>query len=476
VGQEEAKRVVSRVICTHYRRLQYDQVQRLEPLQKEPKPNLMLIGDPGSGKTLILETAARIIGVPFAIQDASVLTESGYVGDDVNDVFRALLMKVDKNFALAEMGIVYFDEIDKLATPPGNYRDIGGKSVQQELLRVMEGASISLYTHGGNDQTINTRNMLFVMSGAFDGLQEIVRDRVDKKIIGFSVTIEEAPSLIPITQDLVKYGFDPQFLARVPNVVYLEKLTEEHLRQILHLPKYAGIAGRQRNFAAYGIDLNFTEDGLNALARKAAAYAHLGGRAVNRVLEETLTDFLYHLPSTEIREVEVNEALVNHPAETLSQMLKQYPVKTDLPNKIITETEKIRITYTPETYSHRLTEAGISPLLIDASVHYGLKYGCDPEEIPEIIQRWEVDIDDYQSGAESSWGIKLIFLPDARKEILREKLGIPSREISTILDRCTKHLTPDALQHLNTREVQINTEYLRNPQQLVIDLTRTRTE
>jgi endopeptidase Clp ATP-binding regulatory subunit ClpX len=472
VGQEAAKRCVAQVMCTHYRRLRHDRQKGLELLPKEPKSNLMLIGNTGCGKTLLIETAANIMGVPFAVQDASTLTESGYVGDDINDVFRSLLGAAGKDSELAEMGIVYFDEIDKLATPPGYGRDIGGKSVQQELLRVMEGTNVRLYARREDDQALNTKNMLFVMSGAFDGLQDIVRQRVGKGKLGFSAGEETPPSFLPIEEDLVRYGFDRQFLGRVPNVLILENLTEAHLRQILHLPRYAGTAGRKRDFAAYGIELQFTEQGLNALAQKAASYAGMGGRALKRVLDDTLSDFAYHLPSTDLRYLEVNEALVRNPQEVLDKILRDHPLQEE-PHE--DRVERIRHTYSETTYLARLRDLNVSPALMDKAKKYGMKYGHDPSEIPGIISGFEQEITAYEQELFQRLNLRLKFQPDAREEVLKEKLSMGSRDISAILDRFTERFgIPDCVPYLSTTYIQIGLNEFKDPSDLLREITLRR--
>ncbi|MDO4807210.1 MAG: ATP-dependent Clp protease ATP-binding subunit ClpX [Coriobacteriales bacterium] len=314
MGQENAKRAMSVAVYNHYRRIISgdDEVPEGEEGVELAKSNILLLGPTGTGKTLLAQTLARFLEVPFAIADATTLTEAGYVGEDVENILLKLITAADGDVERAELGIVYVDEIDKVARKAENLsitRDVSGEGVQQALLKILEGTEASVPPQGGRKHPqqelihIDTRNILFICAGAFVGLDKIVADRIGKRGIGFSGELgrnvedyedELMASVMP--QDLQKFGMIPEFVGRIPVITSTRELTEDDLMVILTTPRNALVKQYRRMFQIEGVELEFTDDALRAIAHQAIE-RQTGARGLRSICEQVLQDIMFDLPS-----------------------------------------------------------------------------------------------------------------------------------------------------------------------------------
>ena len=329
IGQENAKKILAVAVYNHYKRINHEENLKNKDDVEIQKSNILLLGPTGCGKTLLASTLARILNVPFAIADATTLTEAGYVGEDVENILLKLIQAADGDVSKAEKGIIYIDEVDKITRKsenPSITRDVSGEGVQQSLLKIIEGTIASVPPQGGRKHPhqemiqINTSNILFICGGAFEGLENIIKDRTGKKSIGFGSKIESNKEISKykvfedlLPQDLLKFGLIPEFIGRLPIVATLKELDKEALRKILIEPKNSLVKQYKKLFEMDDVELVFEDDAISAIVDKAVE-RNTGARGLRSIIEEIMTDIMFEIPSNHkiAKCIVTKETVLNH--------------------------------------------------------------------------------------------------------------------------------------------------------------------
>lgn len=483
VGQEEAKKTVSTVLCTHYNRLRNDAIRIREGdiSQEETvrnKSNMMMIGNTGTGKTLLLTLAADYIGIPVHIDDATKLTATGYVGEDVEEVVRKLYhVSAKGNLELAELGIVYIDEIDKIARIRDG-RDIVGGSVQEELLRIIEGTIVELHSSHSKSRDyakqMRTDNILFVFSGAFDGLEDIVQRRLKKQMMGFGANIQQKDSQEGITlEDLKEYGMDSQFLGRIPNIVSTEPLDAKRLYAILTLPTSKVISTKIAEFESYGIHLDFQDEALMMIAEEAGKLP-MGGRSLNRVVNTILSDFLFYLPSTNVDGLTVTRQVVQDPKGALEEILNGNPLVSNEGSSSKGKSVPLLAhdTAPQDEYARKLEELDLHPQFLEIAIDYGLRNALKPFEVVNNIKRMHNEIRAYEESFRSEYGVRLAFSKILKSELIFSAIQEDNLHMKGMIKSLigTHIEDKDFTSRYHNKQVTLHSQILEDPLEYVLKL------
>jgi ATP-dependent Clp protease ATP-binding subunit ClpX len=452
IKQDRAKAILATKICTHFNR-----IKRLKSVGRENssdsvgmiKNNIILLGPTGVGKTYIIKLIAQKIGVPFVKGDATKFSETGYVGGDVEDLVRDLVYEADDDIDLAQYGIVYIDEIDKIASSHNLIGpDVSRSGVQRALLKLMEETDVDLkvahdpisqiqaieqYRKTGKREkrTVNTRHILFIVSGAFGGLNEIIRNRLHKQDIGFRSTIQDKKSDTDMlqavkTEDFINYGFESEFIGRLPVHGVFEELTADDLYEILRNPNNPVIISKKRDFQAYGIDVRFEDKALRKLA-KLAFDEKTGARGLVSVVEQVLIQFEKKLPSTDITELLVTSDIVDHPDEELEKLLADplNPKISKRMEKAVSFDRQYLRNYLQLKKDHlaRLHGLELDDLTMDLVTEMHLHLDVDVNSALREIYTMQNEVGEYELSFMERYGFKLSFTPDAFAELVKRAIA-----------------------------------------------------
>lgn len=444
IRQDKAKAVMATKICTHFNKITYLQEKGKDPhLIGGIKNNIILIGPTGVGKTYIVKLIAAKLGVPFVKGDATKFSETGYVGGDIEDLIRDLVQEADGDLERAQYGIVYIDEIDKIASSHHvSGPDVSRSGVQRALLKPLEETEVNIrvphdpisqieaierYRKTGErvKQSLNTRNILFILSGAFEGLSDIIKNRLKKKGIGFGAVIDIQDEMGWLRhvkpQDLVEYGFEPEFVGRIPVISILEELSERDLFEILRNQNNSIIMSKKQDFRAYAIDLKFEEDALRLLAHH-AYQEHTGARALVSAVERALLPFEKKLPSIDLSFLVVTSDVVNDPEQELQELLENLQDKARLRRyKAILAEEKQNLISRLEQEDLPLWEdfnLKPTPNRLDLVAHLSLKEDLDFRQAGERVRSWIEQIKSYEDSFFNRCGLRIYLEEDAVDNLL----------------------------------------------------------
>ncbi len=447
IRQDSAKEILATKICTHFNRIRY--AQQMGQLDDQEgigriKSNMILIGPTGVGKTYLIKLIARKLGVPFVKGDATKFTETGYVGGDVEDLVRDLVQEADGDIEKAQFGIIYIDEIDKIASANNVIGiDVSRTGVQRNLLKPMEETEVDLrvphdpvsmmeaaaqFQRTGKrvKRTVNTRNILFIVSGAFNELEKIVSKRLSRQGLGFGASLKEKRDRNDLlmqtkAEDLVEYGFESEFVGRLPVITVLEELSEEDLYKILKNRYSSVITAKKQDFKAYGIDIRFTDGALRAIA----ARAHLektGARALVSVIERVLVGFERLLPSTDVRRFTVTEEIVENPRALIQEIIEDesHPSRCELFDQVdsLERTELYEEIKDREEELEKRFGRGLRGWALDAVVDAAVSQGVLPEAMFQRFFHVEDSIRAFEAEFEGQYGFKIRFSEEALKELI----------------------------------------------------------
>jgi len=501
VKQDMAKAILATKICTHFNRITYLQEKGKDPHSiGNIKNNIILIGPTGVGKTYLIKLIAAKLGIPFVKGDATKFSETGYVGGDIEDLVRDLVQEADGDLERAQYGIVYIDEIDKIASSHHIIGpDVSRAGVQRALLKPLEETEVDIraphdpisqieaierYRRTGKREkhSLNTRGILFIVSGAFEGLSEIIRNRLRKKGIGFGAEIDTQDEMEWLRhvkpQDLVEYGFESEFVGRLPVIAILEELSEQDLFEILCNPNNPVIMSKRQDFRAYGIDLKFEEDALRLLARQ-AYQEHTGARALVSVVERVLLPFEKKLPSISISFLVVTGSMVNNPEEELQRLLGNLNDEARLRRyqAMLAEEKQILISRIEqeELPNWKDSKLKLTPKRLDLVAHLSLKEDLDFKEASEKVQIWIEQIKSYEASFFRRCGLRINLEEDAVDSLLYSCLD----DSSNLYTQCERlcNILEYGLTLIREKTAQnvfnISAEAVDNPELYINRLIRT---